>query len=116
MSLTVSAGEQTKYRVPGIDLLRGLCIVAVVVHHINLRIHFRDSSLGQLFVPPFTSTTLQKVAPIFVLRVIFYSSNLPCDVGFHGAEPFSELDRLVEEHHDGQRFCTLEHKLRGEHL
>ena len=51
MSLTVTAREQTKYRVPGIDLLRGLCIVAVVVHHINLRIHFRDSSLGQLIGP-----------------------------------------------------------------
>lgn len=46
-----AAGEQTKHRVPGIDLLRGLCIVAVVVHHINLRIHFRDSSLGQLLGP-----------------------------------------------------------------
>ena len=51
MSLKVTAGEQTKYRVAGIDLLRGLCIVAVVVHHINLRIHFRDSSLGQLIGP-----------------------------------------------------------------
>src|ERR1043166_2300465 len=51
VSLTVTAGEQTKYRVAGIDLLRGLCIVAVVVHHINLRIHFRDSSLGQLIGP-----------------------------------------------------------------
>lgn len=51
MSLTVTAAEQTQYRVPGIDLLRGLCIVAVVVHHINLRIHFRDSSLGQLMGP-----------------------------------------------------------------
>ena len=27
-----------KQRVPGIDVLRGLCILAVVVHHINLRI------------------------------------------------------------------------------
>jgi len=51
MSLTVAAGKQNKHRVPGIDLLRGLCIVAVVVHHINLRIHFRDSSLGQLLGP-----------------------------------------------------------------
>jgi len=51
MSLTVAAGEQNKHRVPGIDLLRGLCIVAVVVHHINLRIHFRDCSLGQLLGP-----------------------------------------------------------------
>jgi peptidoglycan/LPS O-acetylase OafA/YrhL len=51
MSLTVAAGQQDKLRVPGIDLLRGLCIVAVVLHHINLRIHFRDSSLGQLLGP-----------------------------------------------------------------
>ena len=51
MSLTAAAADQNKYRVPGIDLLRGLCIVAVVLHHINLRIHFRDSSLGQLLGP-----------------------------------------------------------------
>jgi peptidoglycan/LPS O-acetylase OafA/YrhL len=38
-------------RVPGIDLLRGLCIVAVVLHHINLRIHFNESALGKLIGP-----------------------------------------------------------------
>src|SRR5947209_3713299 len=38
-------------RVPGIDVLRGLCIIAVVLHHINLRIHFRDSSLGHWIGP-----------------------------------------------------------------
>lgn len=36
---------------PGIDLLRGLCIVAVVLHHINLRIHFHESGLGKLLGP-----------------------------------------------------------------
>jgi len=51
MSLAEAAAQQDKLRVPGIDLLRGLCIVAVVLHHINLRIHFRDSSLGQLLGP-----------------------------------------------------------------
>ncbi len=45
------ATQKAEKRVPGIDLLRGLCIVAVVLHHINLRIHFRDSSLGQLIGP-----------------------------------------------------------------
>jgi peptidoglycan/LPS O-acetylase OafA/YrhL len=45
------ATQKAEKRVPGIDLLRGLCIVAVVLHHINLRIHFRDSSLGQLLGP-----------------------------------------------------------------
>jgi peptidoglycan/LPS O-acetylase OafA/YrhL len=51
MSLAGAAAQQGKLRVPGIDLLRGLCIVAVVLHHINLRIHFRDSSLGKLLGP-----------------------------------------------------------------
>jgi peptidoglycan/LPS O-acetylase OafA/YrhL len=38
-------------RVPGIDVLRGFCIIAVVLHHINLRIHFRDSDLGHWIGP-----------------------------------------------------------------
>ena len=45
------AAQKTEKRVPGIDLLRELCIVALVLHHINLRIHFRDSSLGQMIGP-----------------------------------------------------------------
>lgn len=51
MSLAGAPAQQDKLRVPGIDLLRGFCIVAVVLHHINLRIHFRDSSLGHLIGP-----------------------------------------------------------------
>jgi peptidoglycan/LPS O-acetylase OafA/YrhL len=37
--------------VQGIDLLRGFCIVAVVLHHINLRIRFHQSALGKLIGP-----------------------------------------------------------------
>ena len=37
----------TEKRVQGIDVLRGLCIVAVVLHHMNLRIHFNQSALGK---------------------------------------------------------------------
>jgi uncharacterized membrane protein len=44
LSLTVVAAQKAEKRVPGrvpgIDLLRGLCIVAMVLHHINLSIHF----------------------------------------------------------------------------
>jgi peptidoglycan/LPS O-acetylase OafA/YrhL len=43
--------EKVDQRVPGIDVLRGLCIIAVVLHHINLRIHFRESGLGQWIGP-----------------------------------------------------------------
>jgi peptidoglycan/LPS O-acetylase OafA/YrhL len=39
--------ERTERRVPGIDVLRGLCILAVVFHHVNLRIHFNESAIGQ---------------------------------------------------------------------
>jgi peptidoglycan/LPS O-acetylase OafA/YrhL len=42
---------RTEQRVHGIDVLRGLCIIAVVLHHINLRIHFRDSAFGQWMCP-----------------------------------------------------------------
>src|SRR5579862_6870606 len=48
---TVEIANRESGRVPGIDVLRGLCIVAVVLHHINLRIHFRDSALGQWIGP-----------------------------------------------------------------
>lgn len=43
--------EKTEKRVQGIDVLRGLCIIAVVLHHINLRIHFRESAFGQWIGP-----------------------------------------------------------------
>lgn len=36
-------------RVPGIDALRGLCIIAVVIHHINLRIGYQHSAAGKMF-------------------------------------------------------------------
>ena len=39
------------HRVPAIDVLRGLCIIAVVLHHINLRIVFKNSALGSLLSP-----------------------------------------------------------------
>jgi peptidoglycan/LPS O-acetylase OafA/YrhL len=38
---------KTEKRVQGIDVLRGLCIVAVALHHMNLRIHFNQSALGK---------------------------------------------------------------------
>jgi len=43
--------ERVEKRVHGIDVLRGLCIIAVVLHHINLRIHFRESGFGQWIGP-----------------------------------------------------------------
>ena len=46
-----TTNHTSERRVPGIDLLRGLCIIAVVLHHINLRIHFRESAFGNLIGP-----------------------------------------------------------------
>jgi len=48
LSQSAAGGANPERRVPGIDLLRGLCILAVVLHHINLRIHFRESGLARL--------------------------------------------------------------------
>ena len=41
----------TGHRVPAIDVLRGLCIIAVVLHHINLRIPFKNSAFGAMLSP-----------------------------------------------------------------
>jgi peptidoglycan/LPS O-acetylase OafA/YrhL len=49
-------------------VLRGLCIIAVVLHHINLRIHFRDSSFGHW------------VGPV-AIRALFWS-------GYYGVRVF----------------------------
>jgi peptidoglycan/LPS O-acetylase OafA/YrhL len=38
--------EKKDSRVQGIDLLRGLCIVFVVLHHINLRVRFDNAAPG----------------------------------------------------------------------
>lgn len=40
--------QNSAQRVPGIDLLRGLCILAVVVHHINLRVRLDRTYLGAM--------------------------------------------------------------------
>ncbi len=40
-----------KLRVAGIDVLRGLCILAVVIHHINLRFRFDKTALGGMLWP-----------------------------------------------------------------
>jgi uncharacterized membrane protein len=40
-------------RLDGVDVIRGLCIMNVVLHHTNIRIHFAESSLGAL--PPKTA-------------------------------------------------------------
>src|ERR1700674_5257721 len=43
--------EKPGQRVQGIDVLRGLCIIAVVLHHINIRIHFSQGAFGLMIGP-----------------------------------------------------------------
>ncbi len=54
--MTLSSTDAASQRVPGIDLLRGLCIIAVVVLHINLRVGYQHSAWGKMF--PATSSVL----------------------------------------------------------
>lgn len=51
LSQPVASIQKAAQRVPGIDLLRGLCIVAVVLHHTNLRVRFHQSTFGGLMGP-----------------------------------------------------------------
>jgi peptidoglycan/LPS O-acetylase OafA/YrhL len=46
--VTITSTQHLDRRVQGIDLLRGLSIAAVVLHHINLRIRFQQTPLGQM--------------------------------------------------------------------
>lgn len=55
-------------RVQGIDILRGLCIIAVVIHHINLRFRFQRAPWGQML-------------PEWVINVLFWS-------GYYGVRVF----------------------------
>jgi hypothetical protein len=45
-SKSMSVGIES--RIPGIDLLRGLCIIAVVLYHTDIRINFADSSWEEI--------------------------------------------------------------------
>ncbi len=56
-------------RLPTVDLLRGLCIMAVVLHHTNLRIKFNKSALGA-------------VLPDTVNRILFWNGSYGVKVFF----------------------------------
>jgi peptidoglycan/LPS O-acetylase OafA/YrhL len=43
-------------RIHTIDLIRGLCILAVILLHINIRLHFDTTSLGETLSPTFLKT------------------------------------------------------------
>ncbi|HEU4413885.1 MAG TPA: acyltransferase [Candidatus Angelobacter sp.] len=51
MPQPATVSSQAENRVQGIDILRGLCIIAVVLHHTNLRVRFHLSAFGKLLGP-----------------------------------------------------------------
>lgn len=65
MSFVVKSSER---RIPGIDVLRGLCILFVVIHHINLRFRFQRAPWGHML-------------PDWVINVLFWS-------GYYGVRVF----------------------------
>ena len=41
----------TQKRIFSIDIIRGLCIIAVILLHINLRLHFDQTTMGKNITP-----------------------------------------------------------------
>jgi peptidoglycan/LPS O-acetylase OafA/YrhL len=56
-------------RFPAVDLIRGLCIVNVVIHHTNIRIPFARSAMGS-------------VLPDFVIRFLFWTGDYSVKIFF----------------------------------
>ncbi len=80
--------EKPDKRVQGIDVLRGLCIIAVVLHHINLRIHFNQSAFGVMVGPAAN-------------RVLFWS-------GYYGVRVFFVISGFLITSWSLQRWGSLE--------
>jgi peptidoglycan/LPS O-acetylase OafA/YrhL len=56
-------------RLEGVDVIRGLCIMNVVLHHVNIRIHFAKSSLGTML-------------PESVIRALFWTGDYSVKIFF----------------------------------
>jgi peptidoglycan/LPS O-acetylase OafA/YrhL len=80
-------------RIEGIDILRGLSILAVVLHHINLRIAFADASWRLSN----SSAAIERVVVCFVVI-----TGLTAALGFLIARFYSEpLNRLLRSRLSG---------------
>lgn len=68
---TSSLNQTSAIRNPGIDLLRGISIILVVIHHVGLRIPLKDSVLSTLLPPRVISSfSLAGNEAVFIFFVI----------------------------------------------
>jgi len=59
-------------RLDGVDVIRGLCIMNVVLHHTNIRIHFAESALGALL--PKTAINALFWTGDYAVKIFFVAS------------------------------------------
>ena len=95
--------QSSEKRVQGIDILRGLCILAVVLHHINLRIRLDKTSLAPLLGRPTMSVLFW--SGYYGVRVFFVISGFL--IAGWSLKRWGSLDKLNLRQFYAMRFARI---------
>ncbi|HWZ98085.1 MAG TPA: acyltransferase [Candidatus Dormibacteraeota bacterium] len=90
-------------RLDGVDVIRGLCIMNVVLHHTNIRIHFAESSLGALL--PKTAINALFWTGDYAVKIFFVISGFLITSSILGR--WNELQKIEWRKFYGMRFARI---------
>jgi peptidoglycan/LPS O-acetylase OafA/YrhL len=90
-------------RLDGVDVIRGFCIMNVVLHHTNIRIHFAESSLGAL-LPKATINALFWTGD-YAVKIFFVVSGFLITSSILGR--WGELPKIEWKKFYGLRFARI---------